>query len=119
MSKQTKHPELCCQFIKYVFSFKNQLKISKYTGFPVLKEIYEVMDNFNSISNHTNILFSQLKDSSFLRPQTPAYPFFSKQFAYAYYNIAMGNDTEAEMNRLASLVDDHLYRHNYYKGQKL
>ena len=119
MSKQTKHPELCCQFIRYVFSFKNQLKISKYTGFPVLKEIYEVMDNFNSISNHTNILFSQLKDSSFLRPQTPAYPFFSKQFAYAYYNIAMGSDTESEMNRLASLVDDHLYRHNYYKGQEL
>lgn len=114
MSRQTHYPELCSQFIQYVFSFQNQLKISRYTGIPVLKEIYEVMDNFNAISNHTNILFSQLNHSSFLRPQTPAYPFFSKQFAYAYYNIAMGADAQAELDRLSRQVDDHLYRHNYY-----
>lgn len=115
MSKQTQYPELCCQFIKYIFSLQNQIKISRYTGIPVLKEIYEVMDNFNVVSNHANILFSQLKESSFLRPQTPAYPFFSRQFAYAYYNIAMGEDAQTELNHLAELVDDHLYRHNYYQ----
>lgn len=115
MSKQTKNPIQCCQFIQYVFTIQNQLKISKYTGIPVLKEIYEVMDNFNTVSNNTNILFSQLHHSSFTRPQTPAYPFFSKQFAYAYYNIASGMDAQKEMDRLAELVDDHLFRHNYYQ----
>ncbi len=115
MSRQTKNPIQCCQFIQYVFTIQNQLKISKYTGIPVLKEIYEVMDNFNTVSNNTNILFSQLHHSSFTRPQTPAYPFFSKQFAYAYYNIASGMDAQKEMDRLAELVDDHLFRHNYYQ----
>lgn len=118
MSRQTKHPMFCCRFIKYVFSFQNQLKISRYTGIPVLKEIYEAMENFNAISNNTNILFSQLKNTSFTRPQTPAYPFFSKQFSYAYYNIAAGADAQAEMDRLVQMVDDHLYRHNYYRRDK-
>ena len=108
MSRQTKNPIQCCQFIQYVFTIQNQLKISKYTGIPV-------MDNFNTVSNNTNILFSQLHHSSFTRPQTPAYPFFSKQFAYAYYNIASGMDAQKEMDRLAELVDDHLFRHNYYQ----
>ena len=39
MSRQTKNPIQCCQFIQYVFTIQNQLKISKYTGIPVLKEI--------------------------------------------------------------------------------
>lgn len=115
MSSQTRHPEQCCHFIRYVFSIQNQLKISKYTGIPVLKEIYDVMDNFNSVSNNTSILFSQLRHSSFTRPQTPAYPFFSKQFAYAYNHIAAGADVQSELNHLADLVDDHLYRHNFYR----
>ena len=115
MSRQTKKPNQCCQFIQYVFTIQNQLKISKYTGIPVLKEIYEIMDNFNTIPSNTSILFSQLHHSSFTRPQTPAYPFFSKQFAYAYYNIANGMDVQKEMNHLAELVDDPLSRHNYYQ----
>lgn len=114
MSRQTRHIRECCTFLKYVFSFQNQLKISKYTGIPVLKEIYDAMDSFNAISNHTNILFSQLKNTSFTRPQTPAYPFFSKQFSYAYYNIATGADAKKELDQMAQLVDDHLYRHNYF-----
>lgn len=116
MSSQTRYPKQCCQFIQYVFSLNNQLKISKYTGIPVLKEIYEVMDSFNAVSSNNNILFSQLRHSSFTRPQTPAYPFFSKQFAYAYYHIATGADVRREMNHLSDLVDDHLYRHNYYRS---
>lgn len=116
MSKQTRYPQLCCKFIKHTFSFQNQIKISRYTGIPVLKEIYEAMDNFNAISNYTNILFSQLNRSSFLRPQTPAYPFFSKQFSYAYYHIANGEDAQAELDYLAGQVDDHLFRHNYYRS---
>lgn len=116
MSNQTQHPKQCCQFIQYVFSLQNQLKISKNTGIPVLKEIYEVMDSFDAVSSNANILFSQLRHSSFTRPQTPAYPFFSKQFAYAYYHIATGADVQREMKHLADLVDDHLYRHNYYRG---
>lgn len=68
------------------------------------------MDNFNTIPNNTSILFSQLHHSSFTRPQTPAYPFFSKQFAYAYYNIANGMDVQKEMNHLAELVDDQIGR---------
>lgn len=114
MSKQTKYPEQCCQFIRYVFQLQNQLKIIRHTGIPVIKEIYEVMDNFNAVTSSTNILFSQLRHCSFTRPQTPAYPFFSKQFAYAYYNIAVGANAQTELDHLAELVDDHLYRHNYF-----
>lgn len=114
MSSQTQHPQLCCQFIRYVFSLQNQLKISKLTGIPVLKEIYEVLDSFQTVSNNTNILFSQLRNSSYTRPQTPAYPFFSRQFAYAYYHIATGGNAKNELTHLAKQVDEHLFRHNYY-----
>ena len=114
MSRQTKYPEQCCQFIRYVFQLQNQLKIIRHTGIPVIKEICEVMDNFNAVTSSTNILFSQLRHCSFTRPQTPAYPFFSKQFAYAYYNIAVGANAQTELDHLAELVDDHLYRHNYF-----
>ena len=115
MSRQTRYPEYCCRFVRYVFSLKNQLQISKYTGIPVLKEIYEVMENFNTMSTDIHVLFSQLKKTSFTRPQTPAYPFFSKYFAYAYYNIANGADAKAELDQLSSMVDDHLYRHGYFQ----
>ena len=115
MSRQTQYPRECCEFIRYVFSLQNQLKISQLTGIPVLKEIYDVMDSFQAGSGNSNILFSQLRNTSFTRPQTPAYPFFSKQFSYAFYNIAMGADAQEEMNHLAQQVDDHLYRHNYYQ----
>ena len=115
MSRQTQYPRECCEFIRYVFSLQNQLKISQLTGIPVLKEIYDVMDSFQADSGNSNILFSQLRNTSFTRPQTPAYPFFSKQFSYAFYNIAMGADAQEEMNHLAQQVDDHLYRHNYYQ----
>lgn len=115
MSRQTLHPKECCEFIRYVFSLQNQLKISQLTGIPVLKEIYDVMDSFQAGSSNSNILFSQLRNTSFTRPQTPAYPFFSKQFSYAFYNIAMGADAQKEMNNLAEQVDVHLYRHNYYQ----
>lgn len=108
-------PENVVNFIRYVFSLQNQLKISQLTGIPVLKEIYDVMDSFQAGSGNSNILFSQLRNTSFTRPQTPAYPFFSKQFSYAFYNIAMGADAQEEMNHLAQQVDDHLYRHNYYQ----
>ncbi len=33
MSRQTKNPIQCCQFIQYVFTIQNQLKISKYSCF--------------------------------------------------------------------------------------
>ena len=115
MSRQTQYPRECCEFIRYVFSLQNQLKISQLTGIPVLKEIYDVMDSYQAGSGNSNILFSQLRNTSFTRPQTPAYPFFSKQFSYAFYNIAMGADAQEEMNHLAQQVDDHLYRHNYYQ----
>ena len=114
MSRQTKYPELCAEFLKYVFNFQNQLKISRYTGMPVIKDIYDAMESFHAVSNQSNILFSQLRTCSFTRPQTPAYPFFSKQFSYAYYNIAQGADPKKELDLLARLTDDHLYRHNYY-----
>lgn len=114
MSRQTKYPELCAEFLKYVFNFQNQLKISRYTGMPVIKDIYDAMESFHAVSNQSNILFSQLRTCSFTRPQTPAYPFFSKQFSYAYYNIAQGDDPKKELDLLARLTDDHLYRHNYY-----
>ena len=103
------------EFIRYVLSLQNQLKISQLTGIPVLKEIYDVMDSFQAGSGNSNILFSQLRNTSFTRPQTPAYPFFSKQFSYAFYNVAMGADAQKEMDHLAQQVDDHLYRHNYYQ----
>lgn len=115
MARQTKYPELCAEFLRFVFNFQNQLKISKYTGMPVIKEIYDAMESFRAVPSYSNILFSQLRFSSFTRPQTPAYPFFSKQFSYAYYNIALGADPQKEMDLLARLVDDHLYRHNYYR----
>ena len=73
------------------------------------------MDSFQAGSGNSNILFSQLRNTSFTRPQTPAYPFFSKQFSYAFYNVAMGADAQKEMDHLAQQVDDHLYRHNYYQ----
>lgn len=119
MSRQTRHPEQCCQFIRYVFSLQNQLKISRLTGIPVLKEIHEVMDSFQNVSSNNNILFSQLRHSSFTRPQTPAYPFFSKQFAYAYYHIATGADVRKELTHLSEQVDDHLFRHNYYLNDNI
>ncbi len=117
MARQTKYPELCAEFLRYVFNFQNQLKISQYTGMPVIKEIYDAMESFHAVSGQTGILFSQLRNSSFTRPQTPAYPFFSKQFSYAYYNIALGADPQKEMDHLARLTDDHLYRHHYYRSK--
>ena len=71
MSRQTQYPRECCEFIRYVFSLQNQLKISQLTGLPVLKEIYDVMDSFQAGSGNSNILFSQLRNTSFTRPQTP------------------------------------------------
>ena len=114
MSRQTQYPRECCEFIRYVFNTES-VEDQSVNGIPVLKEIYDVMDSFQADSGNSNILFSQLRNTSFTRPQTPAYPFFSKQFSYAFYNIAMGADAQEEMNHLAQQVDDHLYRHNYYQ----
>lgn len=113
ITRQTKHPELCARFIKYIFSIKNQIKLGKYTGIPVLNEIYEVMESFSSASNHSNILLNQLQKTSFTRPQTPAYPFFSSHFALAFSNICNGSDAQIELDRLADMVDNHLLRHHY------
>ncbi|MFP3153933.1 extracellular solute-binding protein [Lachnospiraceae bacterium ZAX-1] len=115
MSKQTQSPAACWEFIQYVFSIENQLKLNKYTGMPVIKDIYEVFKNFNALSNNTNILFSQLHDTSFTRPITPAYPFFSKTFTAAYVNIAKGGDAQQILDEAAYQIDDHLIRHNYFR----
>lgn len=114
VTRQAKNPEQCIRFIKYVFTIRNQIRLSKCTGMPVMKEIYEVMDSLEPSSVRPNILLDQLTNTSFFRPQTPAYPFFSSHFALASRNICMGCDVRTELNNLADLVDNHLTRHRYY-----
>ncbi len=114
MSKQTQYPYECWEFISYFFSIENQLKLNKYTGIPVLKILYEAFNNFNLVSNNTNILFSQLHNSAVTRPITPAYPAFSRLFSTAYINIAKGGNAQALLDDAADQVDEHLRRHNYF-----
>lgn len=116
MSKQSQNPDGCWEFIKYFFSLENQLKLNKYTGMPVLKDIYDIMENFNAMSNNTNILFSQLKDTSFTRPITPSYPFFSRVFSSAYVSIAKGGNAQQILDEAAKQIDYHLLRHNGFVG---
>lgn len=80
----------------------------------------QIQDNF--ISNILSILhnkgyygISQLHDTSFTRPITPAYPFFSKTFTSAYFNIAKGGNVQQILNEAAFQIDDHLIRHNYFR----
>lgn len=114
MSNQTKYPEECFQFMKYVFTLENQLKLYKYTGMPVLKDIYEIYKDFNATADNTNILFSQLHHTSFTRPLTPAYPFFSKVFTTSCVKIADGGNVKEILDEASEQVDMHLSRHNYF-----
>lgn len=116
ISKQSQNPEACSEFIKFFYSLENQLNLNKYTGMPVLKDIYEIMKNFNAFSNNTNILFSQMQNTSFTRPITPAYPYFSRVFTSAYVNIAKGGNAGQILDEAAGQIDEHLLRHNYFSG---
>jgi len=114
ISSQSLYPEECWKFLEYVFTLENQIKLYKITGMPVLKDIYSICNDFNAISDNTNILFSQLHATSVTRPITPAYPFFSKTFTNAYLNIARGGDAQRILDDAAYQVDDHLVRHHYF-----
>lgn len=115
ITTQTKYPNECWKFIEYVFSLENQIKLSKATGMPVLKDIYNIYWDLNATSDYLNLIFAQLHNTTVTRPVTPAYPLFSKNFSQAYLSIAKGGDAKAALDEASRLVDEHIDRHDGYR----
>ena len=115
MSAQTKYPKECWTFMQYVLSLENQLQYAKYSGVPILKEIFNILQGFNATSNCIDVLFSQLHDAAYTRPITPAYPFFSKTFSAAFLEIASGADAKECLDAASKQIDEHILRHNYFR----
>lgn len=115
MSAQTKHPQACWEFLKYIFSLENQLSYAKYSGVPILKDIFNILQGFHATSSCMDVLYSQLHEVAFTRPITPAYPFFSKSFSTAFLEIASGANAEECLTAASRQIDEHILRHNYFR----
>ena len=115
MSAQTKHPKECWMFMQFVLSLENQLQYAKYSGVPILKEIFNILQGFNATSNCIDVIFSQLHDAVYTRPITPAYPFFSKTFSSAFLEVAAGADAKECLDAASKQIDEHILRHNFFR----
>jgi fructooligosaccharide transport system substrate-binding protein len=115
ITTQSKSPDKAWQFIKYVFTLGNQLKMARVTGIPVLKEVYEIYSEINKKNEGFQIIFDQLEHTSTTRPSTPAYPKFSSEFAKAFFNIAKGEDPQVILNQAVKEIDQDIRDHGDYK----
>lgn len=114
ITTQCKSPDKAWQFLKYVFTLENQLKMARVTGIPVLKEVYEIYSDVNKKNEAFQIIFDQLEHTSTTRPRTPAYPKFSSEFAKAYLNIARGGNPQEILTLAAKEIDEDIRNHGNY-----